>query len=127
MASFGMRAAAWIVDAIPHAGVIYIVGRATASIVLTIVAGVLVGVVWSIIPEARHGATLGKLFAGIRTVDPATGAPIGYLRAAVRWIVKYPICLVLFVGYLLYFRDATRRTLADFAARSRVVSIVSPD
>ncbi len=124
LATFGARAGAWIIDAIPHAGVIYIVGRATESVAMTIIAAVLTGIVWSIIPEARRGATVGKALLGIRTVDETSGGSIGIARSAVRWVVKYPICLVVFVGYFLYFRDPSRRTLADYAARSRVVSVV---
>ncbi len=123
LATFGARAGAWVVDAIPHAGVIYIVGRATESIATTIIAGVLTGIVWSIVPEARRGATVGKALFGIRTVDQTTGGSIGLARSTVRWIVKYPICLIVFVGYFLYFRDPSRRTLADYAARSRVISV----
>lgn len=127
-ARFGHRAFAWAIDAIPHALVPYVVGRAGGSTVGAVAAFLVTGIVWSMLPEARTGMTVGKRLLGIRVVDARGDAdmPIGLARAAVRWVVKYLVSGVLPVGYLWYFRDATRRTWHDRAAGTAVVDLVSP-
>jgi uncharacterized RDD family membrane protein YckC len=125
LAAFGTRAGAWVIDAVPHALVPYAVGRITDSAALAMAAFLIVGIVWSILPEARAGTTPGKLLTGLRTVRRGTVHPIGLPRAAVRWLVKYPIEGVLPVGYLWYFRDPERRAWHDLAADSVVIDLVS--
>lgn len=122
-ATFGVRAMAWVVDAAPHALVPYLVGSLAGGILPAIAAFIVVGTVWSILPEARTGITLGKLLSGIR-VDPADGdGRLGVPRAALRWLVKYVVCGVLPVGYLWYFRDRRRRAWHDLAAGSVVIDV----
>lgn len=112
-----------MVDAIP-----YIVIPAVASWIggwiPSLAAFLIVGIVWTILPEARSGATPGKRMAGIRTVSVEGTEPIGMGRSVVRWFVKYVVLSVLPVGYLWYWRSPNRQTLADLAARSTV--LVSP-
>lgn len=116
-----------MIDAIPHAGIPYTVGRVTDSVAFGVAAFLIVGIVWSILPEARAGATVGKLLTGLRTVRQGAGQPIGLGRAGVRWVVKYVVGGVLPVGYLWYFRDAERRAWHDLAAGSVVIDLVSAD
>jgi uncharacterized RDD family membrane protein YckC len=123
-AAFQTRAGAWAIDAVPHALVPYVVGRVTDSIAFAVAAFLIVGITWSVLPEARAGVTLGKLLTGLRTVRQGTVHPIGLGRAAVRWLVKYPVGGVLPVSYLWYFRDPQRRTWHDLAAGSVVIDIV---
>lgn len=122
-ATFGMRATAWFVDAVPYVFVPYLVGRLVGGILPALAAFIIVGIVWSILPEARTGITLGKLLSGIR-VDPADGDDrLGMPRSALRWFVKYVVCGVLPVGYLWYFRDRRHRAWQDLAGGSIVVDI----
>lgn len=116
---------AWVVDAVPYFLVPYVVGRLTGSTALGIAAFLIVGILWSIVPEARGGVTVGKLLAGIR-VEPGDGTVrIGLGHSAVRWFVKYVVCSVLPVGYLWYFRDPRRRAWQDLAGGSIVIDVAS--
>lgn len=91
------------------------------------IAGFLVtGILWSILPESRSGMTVGKRLFGIRVIDDTGAGPIGLLRAALRWVVKYGVCGVLPVGYLWYFRNPSRRAWQDLAAGTSVIDLVSP-
>lgn len=121
-ATFGLRAVAWGVDAIPYAFVPFIVGR-LAGTIAAIAAFFVVGIVWSILPEARTGVTLGKLLSGIRVEAADGNGRIGLSRSALRWVVKYLVCGVLPVGYLWYFRDRRCRAWQDLAAGSVVVDL----
>jgi hypothetical protein len=127
-ARFRLRAYAWLIDAIPYIVVPYVVGGVTGSAVAGLAAFLITGVVWSILPEARGGMTVGKLLLGIRVVDARGdgGPPLGFARASLRWFVKYIVCGVLPVGYLWYYRDGACRTWADAAARTDVIDVVSP-
>ena len=122
-APFGARAMAWIVDAAPHALVPYAVGRSTGSTPLAIAAFLIVGIVWSIVPEARRGVTIGKLLAGVRVERGNGEGRLGLARSALRWLVKYAVGGALPVSYLWYFRDARKRTWHDLAAGSIVADV----
>ncbi len=122
-APFGARAVAWIVDAVPHALVPYLVGRVTASTAVAIGAFLIVGILWSVVPEARRGVTVGKLLAGVRVERGDGEGRMGLARSALRWLVKYVVSGALPVGYLWYFRDRRRRTWHDLAAGSIVADV----
>lgn len=121
-ATFGTRLGAWLIDAIPHSIVPSLVFRITGDWIYGLAAYPIVGLLWSIIPEARTGSTFGKLVVGIKAVDSGSGRPIGLPRSAVRWVMKYVVCSVLPVGYLWYFRDGEARTWADHVAGTVVVT-----
>lgn len=121
-ATFGSRAGAWLIDAVPHAVVPAVVADLADSTVAGLAAFVVTGILWSILPEARAGWTPGKRIVGIRLVDMRGRGRIGWLRAAVRWLVKYGVGGVLPVSYLWYFRGRSRRTWHDYAAGTIVVS-----
>ena len=121
-ATFGSRLGAWLIDAIPYFVVPSIVLRVTAEWIYALAAYPIVGIVWSIIPEARTGSTFGRLIVGIKALDEDTAAPIGLPRSGGRWFVKYVVCSVLPIGYLWYFRGGNARTWADYAAGTVVVT-----
>lgn len=122
-ATFGARAAAWIVDAVPHALVPYFLARSTDSIAIGIAGFLVTGIIWSVLPEARTGMSVGKRLGGIRVVNLRGQGQLGLPRAALRWLVKYGVGGVLPVSYLWYFRDASRRTWHDHAAGTAVQSL----
>ena len=122
-ATFGARALAWIVDAVPHAFLPYLAGRATGSTALAVAAFLIVGIVWSIVPEGRSGVTVGKLLAGVRVERGDGEGHLGLARAALRWLVKYVVGGALPVSYLWYLRDRRRRTWHDLAAGSIVTDV----
>lgn len=121
LGTFGARTGAWLVDAIPYIVVPYLAAR-IGGWPFAVAAYPIVGILWSILPEGRTGATPGKRLIGLRTLDIDQGTPIGSGRSAVRWLVKYVGCSVLPVGYLWYFRTPAHQTLADLAVRSVVVT-----
>lgn len=126
LGTFGARAGAWLIDAIPYALVPYLIARAGGDWPLALAGFLIVGIVWTILPEAHTGGTLGKRLVGLRTLDIDTATPIGAKRSIVRWAVKYVACSFLPVGYLWYFRNPARQTFADLAAGS-VVVVPLPD
>ena len=119
-ASFGARAAAWIVDAVPHALVPYFAVRWSGSAAIGVAGLLVTGIVWSIFPEARGGMSVGKRLVGIRVVDVRGQGQLGLARSALRWVVKYGVGGALPVSYLWYFRDPSRRTWHDHAAGTGV-------
>jgi uncharacterized RDD family membrane protein YckC len=120
LGTLGARTAAWVIDAIPYFVIPQLVAR-SAGWTWAVAAALIVGVAWTILPEAR-GGSIGKRLLGLRTLDIATALPIGFARSAVRWLVKYVGCTVLPVGYLWFFRSPARQTFADLAARTVVVT-----
>ena len=124
LAPFGARATAWVIDAIPHALIPYLLGRMTGSWPIAVAGFLVTGVVWSILPEASSGMSIGKRLIGIRLVNTRDDGPLGLGRSAVRWLVKYGVGGALPVSYLWYLRDARRRTWHDLAAGTEVVSIL---
>lgn len=121
LGTLSARAGAWIVDAVPYVVAPSLAGR-IGGWVPAVAAFLVVGIVWTILPEGRTGATPGKRLLGLRTLDIDTATPTGSGRAVVRWLVKYVVCSFLPVGYLWYFRSAERQTFADLAARTVVVA-----
>lgn len=68
----------------------------------------------------RFGATPGKLIAGLRVVR-ADGTPLGYPRAALRFVARWISEIPLYAGYIpILFRD-DRRGLHDLVAGTQVV------
>ena len=124
-ASFGARAAAWVVDAVPHALVPYVAARATNSIVIGLAAFLVTGILWSMLPEARSGMSIGKRIVGIHVVNLRDDERLGLARAALRWVVKYGVGGVLPVSYLWYFKSPSRRTWHDYAAGTAVHAAVA--
>ena len=119
-ASFGARAGAWIVDAVPHALVPYFAVRWSGSTAIGVAGLLVTGILWSILPEARAGMSVGKRLVGIRVVNLRSPEQLGLAWSAVRWVVKYGVGGALPVSYLWYFRDPSRRTWHDRAARTGV-------
>jgi uncharacterized RDD family membrane protein YckC len=64
--------------------------------------------------------TLGDAALGIRVVDvrDVPGEPIGYGRAAIRWLVAIPSGALLALGYLWMLWDPKKQTWHDKAAGS---------
>ena len=126
-ASFGVRAAAWIVDAVPLALVPYLAVRWSGSAAIGVAALLVTGILWSILPEARAGMSVGKRLVGIRVVNLRGREQLGFARSALRWVVKYGVGGALPVSYLWYFRDPSRRTWHDHAARTGVQPVPVSD
>ncbi len=76
--------------------------------------------VYDVLMTGRFGATLGKMAIGARIVL-LDGSPIGYGRAAVRWVASRISDLFCFAGYILIGLRRDKRALHDLLAGTRVV------
>ena len=75
---------------------------------------------YDVLLNGRFGATLGKMAIGARIVL-LDGAPIGYRRAAWRWLAARVSDLFFFAGYVLIALRADKRALHDLLAGTRVI------
>jgi uncharacterized RDD family membrane protein YckC len=75
--------------------------------------------------HGRTGQTPGDAVLGIKVVDyrDGTGGPIGYGRAALRWLVSLVSAVVFLLGYLWMLWDAEKQTWHDKAVGSVVVKL----
>ncbi|HYI45511.1 MAG TPA: RDD family protein [Actinomycetota bacterium] len=75
----------------------------------------------------EKGQTVGKMAMKIAVRDEATGGPIGYGKAAVRYLViialSIPCGIPLLVDFLFPLWDDKRQTIHDKAANSLVVEV----
>jgi uncharacterized RDD family membrane protein YckC len=69
------------------------------------------------------GQTIGKRALGIRVVDSATGAPIGFGRAVVRYFGRWISAIPFFLGFFWMLWDRERQTWHDKFAQDVVVPV----
>lgn len=70
-------------------------------------------VYYTVLEGGPEGQTVGKKALGIRVIDLTTGEPIGYGRAFIRYIGRYPSFFVFLVGYLRMLWHRERQTWHD--------------
>jgi uncharacterized RDD family membrane protein YckC len=75
---------------------------------------------YDVLMNGRFGATLGKMAIGARIVL-WDGSPIGYRRAAGRWLAARVSDLFCFAGYLLIALRSDKRALHDLLAGTKVI------
>ena len=96
-------------------------GLLAAGIALVIL-GTIVAAVIYVIALGKTGQTWGRKIVGIKVVDKATGAPIGFGRALGRCLferlISSSICLL---GYLWAIWDKDKQTWHDKVVKSIVV------
>jgi uncharacterized RDD family membrane protein YckC len=68
-----------------------------------------------------RGQTPGKRLLGIRVIDFGTGGPIGYGRAAIRYVTSIVSAIVIYIGYLWMLWDREKQCWHDKTAKSIVV------
>ena len=83
--------------------------------------GFLVGIAYYTYFHGSTGQTPGDAALSIRVVDKETGAPIGFGRAFVRWLVSIVSGIVILLGYLWMLWDSEKQTWHDKAANAVVV------
>jgi uncharacterized RDD family membrane protein YckC len=71
------------------------------------------------------GQTFGKQALGIRVIDLATGGPIDYGRAFIRYIGRIVSAIVIYLGYLWMLWDPEKQTWHDKMAGSVVVPVAN--
>lgn len=120
-AGFGQRLLAVLIDSI----VLGVVG-ALLVLVLGDAAGqglnIVLGAAYFIALEgSASGQTVGKRAMGIRVIDFDTGGPVGYGRAAIRYIGRFLSGIVFALGYLWMLWDQQKQTWHDKMATTVVV------
>jgi uncharacterized RDD family membrane protein YckC len=121
--SFGRRLVASIIDGILLAvvsGILRAVLGLTGSGI-----GVVIDAAYFTYFHGTTGQTPGNAALGIRVVDlrDGTGAPIGYVRAFVRWVVSIVSFVVILLGYLWMLWDPEKQTWHDKAVGSVVIPV----
>jgi uncharacterized RDD family membrane protein YckC len=118
-AGFWRRLAAAIID-----GIIVSIVETILRVALGTAAGSALGIVVSIAYftffHGRTGQTPGDAALGIKVIDLRNGTvqPIGYPRAALRWVVSIASTVVLLIGFLWMLWDPEKQTWHDKAAGS---------
>jgi uncharacterized RDD family membrane protein YckC len=83
--------------------------------------GTLVSIGYFVYFHGTTGQTPGDAALSIRVVGKDDGAPVGYGRAFVRWLVSLVSAVVFLLGYLWMLWDSEKQTWHDKAANSVVV------
>jgi uncharacterized RDD family membrane protein YckC len=122
-ASFGRRLVAALLDgiilAIPNSILNAAVGRYGGSAI-----ALAIGIAYfGYFEGSPSGQTIGKRALGIRVVDFATGGPIGFGRAVVRFVGRYVSAIACFLGYLWMLWDKEKQTWHDKFASDVVVPV----
>jgi len=131
MADWWRRFAALVIDV----AIMWIpLGFATRSMDLgrytSFAVSVAIGVTYfTLLNGSRQGQTVGKMVWAIRVRDAATGGPLGYPKAALRYLAPTLLWLIPILGFFLWmaegftpFLDERRRALHDKLAGSVVVN-----
>ena len=86
---------------------------------------ILLSVVYFTYFHGHTGQSPGDAALGVKVIDlrEGTGGPIGYPRAALRWLVSIVSGLALVIGYLWMLWDDAKQTWHDKAAGSVVVKL----
>lgn len=82
----------------------------------------LVGAAYYTVLVGKFGATVGKMAAGLKIVNP-DGTPVSYAKAAGRFFAAEYIsgCFTLGIGYLMIAWDDEKRALHDRICATRVI------
>jgi uncharacterized RDD family membrane protein YckC len=106
------------------------------TVYATLITAAVTGPYYVLMEGRRAGQTVGKMAAGIRVVDQATGGPISWSQAVVRWLVRLlfwvtvPVLtfgagiMLPLVDVLWPLWDERRQALHDKLARTFVVPVV---
>jgi uncharacterized RDD family membrane protein YckC len=120
-AGFGLRLAAFLIDAIllgiPNAIVQSAAGQVAGSLF-----SIALGIGYSIyFVGSPSGQTVGMKAMSIRVVDAQTTRRVDYSRCVVRYLVSLLSALALLLGYFWMLWDPRRQTWQDKAAGTVVV------
>jgi uncharacterized RDD family membrane protein YckC len=120
-AGFGLRLAAYLIDAIVLGIVWGVIAVAIGS------TGYIIGWILSIgyfiyLEGGESGQTLGKKATGIQ-VRAVDGGPLGYGRAFLRYIGTIVSTIPIYLGFFWMLWDADKQTWHDKIANSVVVPV----
>ena len=122
-ASFGRRLVGSLIDGI-------LVGTVTTILRVAIHGGpgvllefAIGAAYFTVLIGSSRGQTLGQMALGIRVIDFSSGGPIGYGRAFVRWLVSIVSAIPCFLGYFWMLWDKEKQCWHDKAANDVVVPV----
>jgi uncharacterized RDD family membrane protein YckC len=120
-ASFGVRFVAALIDGV----LLFVVGliiRLLFGAAVGTGLQILLGLAYTVYLEGSpSGQTVGKKAMNIRVIDFNGGGPIGYGRAAIRYVGKLLSGFVCLLGYLWMLWDKEKQTWHDKIATTVVV------
>jgi uncharacterized RDD family membrane protein YckC len=132
-AGFWIRAGAKVLDIIVRSifgfGVGLVIGvlmpgldarQVLARTLVSSLAGLIIGLIYTVWFLGKFGATPGKMACGLKVVT-AAGEPISYGRACGRYFAELLSGILLSIGYLMAAFDDEKRTLHDRICDTRVV------
>jgi len=124
LASFGARAVGLLVDLLILMlwllpGAALIATQTTALILLGFVA-LAAGFAGATVIYARavsaRGQSLGNRVARTKVVDVRNGRLVGPSEAGLRYVIRFLVSIIFFVGFFMAFGNAERRTFHDKTA-----------
>jgi uncharacterized RDD family membrane protein YckC len=120
-ANFGQRLLAYLVDLVLLA-VVGVIVRALFGTDFGNFVNFLIGLAYIVYLEGSpSGQTVGKKVLNIRVVDFDTGGPIGYGRAAIRYLARILSAIPCLLGFFWMIWDKERQTWHDKLSNSVVV------
>ena len=120
-ANFGQRLLASLVDSV-LLGILGSLIRALMDDQVASFINFLIGLAYIVYLEgSTSGQTVGKKLLNIRVVDFDTGGPIGYGRAAIRYVGRILSAIPCLLGYFWMLWDKERQTWHDKLSTSVVV------
>jgi len=121
-AGFFRRFAALVVDGIILLVVTAVVESATGreGVLLSLAIAI---IYFGYLEGSASGQTIGKRALGIRVVDSATGGPIGFGRAVVRYFGRWISAIPFLLGFFWMLWDRERQTWHDKFAQDVVVPV----
>jgi uncharacterized RDD family membrane protein YckC len=124
-AGFWIRFGALLIDGIGLT-VINFALRAAVGVGLGTALGILIGLAYySYFEGSAAGQTIGKKLVGIRVIDFNTGGPLGYGRAAIRYVASFLSSIAIGIGFLWMLWDPEKQTWHDKLSSSVVVPVSS--
>jgi uncharacterized RDD family membrane protein YckC len=120
-ASFGARAVGLLVDMailglllVPGIALIVTGSTQLATLgLVAIVAGFGVGTWLYARAITSTGQSPGNRAAGTKVVDARHGRPVASGEAGLRYILRFTVSIIFFIGFLVAFADPQRRTFHD--------------
>lgn len=123
-ASFGARFLGLLVDTAVLAlwmlpGIVLMVVGSTPLVIVgagLMIAGFAIATVRYARTVASSGQSLGNRVMSTRVVDARNGAYVSVGHAGTRFVIRYLISTILFIGFLMAFANNQRRTFHDNVA-----------
>jgi uncharacterized RDD family membrane protein YckC len=129
LADFGQRAVGLLVDLVILClwmvpGIALILTGSTALVLLGLAlmaAGFVAATAIYARAVSARGKSLGNRVAGTTVVDARNGRMIGAGEAGLRYVIRFLVSIIFFIGFFMAFGDSQRRTFHDKVAGTVVI------